>query len=183
VNLLSFENLTRFLTTKLAKLTGTETKMPFERFAERGMSVITGSQRDFGNIYRAHPQLLPGPFHADTAYILGDRLTRAGGKDAMQVRHRKTGDFRQCLPVERLVDVFADVPLYNRDAFVMVLMSLCISHHIRIIAYQNARSLFQMYHLCAVGVKSNGSRNIACFYLFIRGFGRVPDGVWLLWFT
>jgi hypothetical protein len=65
----------------------------------------------------------------------------------MHMGHRTASDSRQQLPVKRFVKVIPDVALHHRDAFLMALKVHCVRQHRAIIASQNARSLFQVYHL------------------------------------
>lgn len=130
--------------------------MLFERFAESGMTVIPRCQRDFGDVYRAHPQFASRPFQAHPPDITDDALARRARKDAMQMRHRESGDVRQYFAIEGLVDMIADVSLHIVDTVLMVLSDLWFSQHRDIIVEQNSRSLCQMYHASGQQVSESG---------------------------
>ncbi len=111
------------------------------------MGLVASSQRNLGDVHGAHPQFSPRALHPHPVDIAGNVFAYTGCENAMQVGHRETSDCGQHLPVERLVDVLADILLDMLDAFVMTWNVLWFSHHSGIIAQQNARSLFQMYHV------------------------------------
>ncbi len=73
------------------------------------MGIVTGSKRNLGNVHRAHPQFSPGAFHAHTPDIASNVVACMGCEDAMKVGHREAGDCCQHFPIERFVDVLADV--------------------------------------------------------------------------
>ena len=59
----------------------------------------------------------------------------------MKVGYRETSDRRQNFPIERFVDVLADVLSDIVDAFVIALSALSTSPHTVLIVYQNTCSL------------------------------------------
>jgi hypothetical protein len=91
--------------------------------------MITGRKRNLRNIHCTHPQFSPGAFHAHTTDIASNALACLSCEDAMKVRHRETGDCRQHFPIERFVEVLANVLLDTIDSFVIVLRAWCVSHH------------------------------------------------------
>ena len=97
--------------TQFTKFAGTETELLFECLAECRMGIISSGKRNLGDIHRAHAQFSARAFHPQTADITGGAFTDLGGKNSVEVRHGKSRDFCQNFPVERLVDVFADVKL------------------------------------------------------------------------
>ncbi len=88
----------------------------------------------------------PARSQAHPADITRNVLAGAGRENAMEMGHGKTGDCRQHFPVERFVDVLADVQLDIVNAFGITWKALYFAHHPNIIVDQNACSLFQMYH-------------------------------------
>ena len=115
--------------------------MLFERLTKGRMGIVASSKPNLRNVHCAHPQFSTRAFHAHTTDIAGDVLAYIGCEDAMKVGHRETGDGRQHFPMERFVNVLADVLLDLVDAFGMALKALGASHHTPIIAYQNTCSL------------------------------------------
>ena len=109
---------------ELTKLTGTETKLLFERLTKGRMGLVTGSKRNLRNVDGTHAQFSSRAFQAHTTDIVGNVLAYLGCEDAMKVGHRETSDCRQHFPIERFVDVLVDILLDRSDAFAIILRTL-----------------------------------------------------------
>ncbi len=112
------------IASELAKFTGTETKLLFERLTKGRMGMVTSGKRNLRNVHCTHPKFSSRAFHAHTTDIVGYVLAYLGCEDAMKVGHGETSDCRQQFPIEWFVDVLADVLLDSINAFAIVLRTL-----------------------------------------------------------
>ena len=131
---------------KLTKLTGTETKVLFERLAKGRMRIIAGSQCNLGNVHGTHPQFSPRAFQPHTTHVAGGALADTSREDAMEMGYRETGDSRQHFPIEWFADVLMDISHHILDTVRIILKNLGVAQHTWTIVYQNTCSLLQMYH-------------------------------------
>ena len=110
------------------------------------MAMVTGSERQLGNVHGAQPQLSPCAFQAHAPDIAGNILGHTGCEDAMEMRDGVTGDGRQHFAFERSVGVRADIMPDLGETFVIAVRALQAGHRVQIILHQNASSLLQKYH-------------------------------------
>jgi hypothetical protein len=118
---------------ELPKFTRAKTVLLLESSAKGRVCVVTGRQRNLGDIHRTHAQFSSGTLQPHPPDVAGDILTKLGRENAMKMGYRKARNISERFPGERFIDMLVDVPFYTVNPFAVVLSPFFIYYHYRII--------------------------------------------------